>query len=97
MRFRVISVRVQYGSVRVNQFLINYACHAKTSNFIENFGSGMVRFGSIRFSGPLSGEHISDVELSIGSGRSIRISGLRSVLSYLLLLKKPSKTILTKY
>ena len=33
----------------------------KNNNSVENFGSGMVRFGSIRVSDPLSGEPISDV------------------------------------
>ena len=69
--------RVWFSSGRfwVNQFLVKYACHAKTSNFVENFGSGMVRFGAIQVSGQLSG---------VGSGmdpsRSVRISGLGSVL-----------------
>jgi len=67
------------GGFWVNQFLIKYACHAKTSNFVENFSSGMIRFGSIRVSNPLSGEHISDVESSMGPGLSIRVSGLGSV------------------
>jgi len=44
----------------------------------------MVRFGSIRISGPLSGEHISGVGSDMGPGRSIRILGLGSVLSDLL-------------
>jgi len=75
--------RVWFGSgrFRVNQFLVKYTLHCKTSNFVENFGSGMVRFGSIRVSGPLSGEHISGVGSGMGSGRSVRISGLWSVLS----------------
>jgi len=49
--------RVWFSSDRfwVNQFLMKCAHHAKTSNFVENLGSGMVRAGSIR----VSGEHIS--------------------------------------
>ena len=74
--------RVWFGSgrVRVNQFLVKYTRHTKTSNFVKNFGSGMVRFGSIRVSGPLSGEHISGVGSGMGPGRSVRVSGLGSVL-----------------
>ena len=75
MRFRVVSVWIGYGSVRVNQFLVKYVCHAKTSN-----GSGMVRFGSIRVSGPLSREHISDVGSGMDPGRSVQVSDLGSVL-----------------
>ena len=69
--------RVWFGSGRVwvNQFLIKYNRHAKRSNFVKNFGSGMVRFGSIRISGPLSGEHISSVGSGMGPGRSVRVSG----------------------
>ena len=33
----------------------------QTSDFVENLGSSMVRFGSIRVSCPLSGEYISGV------------------------------------
>jgi len=51
---------------------------------VENFGSGMVRFGSIRISGLLSGEHISEFGSDMGPGRSVRISGLGSVLPSLL-------------
>ena len=41
----------------------------------------MVRFGSIRVSGPLSGEHISGVGSGMGPGRTaVRVSGLGSVL-----------------
>ena len=40
----------------------------------------MVRFGSIRVLGALLGEHISDVGSNMGSGRSIWVSGLGSVL-----------------
>ena len=68
------------GRFRVNQFLVKYARHAKTSNFLENFGSGTVWFGSIRVSGLLSGEHISGVGSGMGPGRSVRVSGLGSVL-----------------
>ena len=70
--------RVWFGSGRfqINQFLVKYACHTKTSNFVENFGSGMVQFGSIRILGPLLGEHIS----GMGPGYSVRVSGLGLVL-----------------
>ena len=80
MTFRVVSVWVGYGSVRVNQFLVKYTHHAKTSNFVKTFGSGMVRFGSIRVSGPLSGDHISGVGSGMDPDRSVRVSGLGSVL-----------------
>ena len=68
------------GRFRVNQFLVKYARNAKTSNFVENFGSGMVRVGSIWVSGPLSGEHISGVGSGMGPGSSVRVSDLESVL-----------------
>ena len=76
------SGRIWFGSsrFRVNQFLVKYGCHAKTSNFVENFGSGMVRVGSIWVSGPLSGEHISGVGSGMDPDRSVQISGLGSVL-----------------
>ena len=79
--------RVWFGSgrFRVNQFLVKCTRHAKTSNFVENFGSGMVRVGSIRVSGPLSGEHISGVGSGMGPGHSVRVSGLGSVLPGLVL------------
>ena len=44
----------------------------------------MVRFGSIRVPGPLSGEHISGVGSGMSLNRSVQISGLRSVLPGLL-------------
>ena len=59
---------------------MKYARHAKTSNFVENFESSMVRFGSIQVSGPLSGEHISGVRSDMGLGHSVRASNLGSVL-----------------
>jgi len=68
------------GQLRVNQFLVKYTCHAKTSNFVENFGSDMVRFRLIWVSGPLLGEHISGVGSGMGTGRSVRVSGFESVL-----------------
>jgi len=77
------SGRIWFGSsrFRVNQFLVKYGCHAKTSNFVENFESSMVWFSSIRISGALSGEHISGVGSGMGLGRSVRTSGLGSVFS----------------
>ena len=66
--------------VWVNQFLVKYTCYAKTSNFVENFGLSMVRFGSIRVSSPFSEEHISDVGSGMGPGCLVRVSGLKSVL-----------------
>jgi len=74
--------RVWFGSgrVRVNQFLVKYTRHAKTRNFVKNFGSGMVRFASIRVSSPHSSENISSVGSGMDPGRSVRVSGLGSVL-----------------
>ena len=69
---------------RVNQFLVKYACHAKISNFVEKFGSGMIRFMSIPISGPLLDEHILNVESGIGPSRSVQVLGLGSVLPYLI-------------
>ena len=40
----------------------------------------MVRFGSIRVSGPLSGEHILGVGSGMGPDCSVRVSGIESVL-----------------
>ena len=60
--------------------MVKYARNAKTSNFVENFGSGMVRVGSIWVSSSLLGEHISGVGSGMGLGRSVRVSGLGSVL-----------------
>jgi len=84
--------RVWFGSgrVRANQFLVKYTRHAKTSNFMKNFGSGMVQFGSIRVSGSLSGEHISGVGSGMGLGRSVRISGPGSVLPGLSMMQFPN-------
>ena len=78
--------RVWFGSgrFRVNQFLVKYARYTKTSHFVKNFGSGMVRVGSIRVSGPVSGEHISGVGSGMGPGHSVRVSGLGSVLPSLI-------------
>ena len=71
------------GRFRVNQFLVQYVCHANICNFLENFGSDMVWFGSIWVSGPLLGEPISDA----GSGRDldclVRILDPGSILSNL--------------
>ena len=81
-----VSGRVWFGSgrFRVNQFLVRYARHAKTSDFMKNFGSGMARFGLIWISGPLSGEYISGVRSSMGPGFLVQISGHGSVLPGLL-------------
>jgi len=70
-RFSLGRVWLGLGQFRVNQFMVKYAHHAKTSKFVENFRSGMTRFGSIQVSGSLSGEHISDVGSGMSSGRSI--------------------------
>ena len=39
--------------------------------FRKIFGLGMVRFGSLRISGSLSGEHISDVGSDVGVGHLV--------------------------
>ena len=70
--------RVWFGWV--NQIWVRYARHAKTSNFVENFGSDMVQFESIRVSSPLSGEYILGVGLGIVPTRSVWVLGLGSVL-----------------
>jgi len=62
--------RIWFG-VRVNQFLVKYARHAKTNNFSKNFGSDMIRFGSIRVSEPLLSEHISDIRSGMNLDRSV--------------------------
>ena len=68
------------GRVRVNQFLVKYARHAKISNFVKNFESNMVWFGSIRISCPLSDKPLSYVGSGMSPSCSIRILGLDSVL-----------------
>ena len=62
---------------RVNQFLVKYARHAKTSNFVENSGSSIVRLWSIQVSGPFSSERISDIMSNMSLDRSFefRMSG----------------------
>ena len=59
------------GRVWVNRFLVQYACHAKISKFVENFELDMVQFESIWVSGPLLGESISDTGSGMGPGRSV--------------------------
>ena len=73
--------RVWFGSgrFRVIQFLVKYARHAKISNFVKNFRPNMVRFGSIRISDLLSGEHIPSVGSGMDPGSLVQISGLESV------------------
>ena len=68
--------RVWFGSDRfqVNQFLVKYARHAKTGNFVENSGSGMVRCGLIQ----VSGEHISGVGSGMDPDRSVQVCFARS-------------------
>ena len=55
---------------------MKYSHYAKTSNFVENFRSGMIRVGSIYILGSLSGEHISNIGSSMNPNNSIRISGV---------------------
>ena len=74
-RFGLGRVWFRSGRFRANHLLVKYAPHAKTSNFVKIFGSGMVWFGSIRVSGLLSGEHISSVGSRMGPGRYVRVSG----------------------
>ena len=68
------------GQFRVDQFLVKCTHHAKTRNFLKKFGWSMIRFRSIKVSGPLSGEHIMGVGSGIGPGCLVQVSGLRSVL-----------------
>ena len=63
------------GRLRVNRFLVQHNCYAKISNFAENFGLDMVRFGSIWVLGPFLGEHISGVGSGMGPGHSVRLLG----------------------
>jgi len=57
----------------------------QNKHLCRRFGSSMVWFASIRVSGPLSSEHISDIGSDMGLGRSVQILSLRSVLSCLIL------------
>ena len=79
-------MNLNLGRFRVNEFLSQYACHAKTSNFVENFGSSMVQFRSIRLSCPFSGQHILDIGYetrSFGSGSGSWVSFARSSIDLL--------------
>ena len=71
--------RVNFGSGRcqANQFLVQYICYAKTSDFVENFEFSMIQFGSIL--GLLLGEYSLDVGL--GCGFESFDSGFRSQVS----------------
>ena len=60
--------------------MAQYAYHAKISNFVEHFESGMVRLRSIQVSHPLSSDPISGVESGMGQGYSVWVSGLGPVL-----------------
>jgi len=77
--FSLGRVRFDSGRFRVNQFLVKCARHAKTSNFVENFGSCTIRLGSIRISGLSSDKHISDVGSDMSPGRPARVSDLSRV------------------
>ena len=55
--------------VRANRFLVQYTCHAKISNSVENFESSMVQFESIQISGLLANKHISNVESDMSLDR----------------------------
>ena len=71
--------RVLFGSgrFRVNQFLVKYACHAKTSNFVENFGSGFIRLwiGLLRVFESKLVHPIPSFGSGTDPGRSVRVSG----------------------
>lgn len=60
--------------------MVQCTFHAKVNNFVENFGSGVIRFGSIQISSPLSDESIAVVGSSMGVGvclgHSVRVLGL---------------------
>lgn len=84
------SVWFRSGEVRFGQTSVgsidcwsNTLVRKKISNFVKNFQSGMVRFGSILILGPLSCEPILDVESSTDLGCLVRVLDLESVLSYL--------------
>ena len=79
-------VQFRLGELRLGSthFFCPISLSCKKSNFVRNFGSGMVRFGSIRVSNPLSGETVLDVGQGISSGHSVRVSGLKLVLPGLL-------------
>ena len=70
MTFWGVSVWVGYGSIRIDfgsiNFLSNTLIMPNTSNFVENFGSSMILFGSIRILVLLSGEYILDIGTGIG-------------------------------
>ena len=79
-RFGLDQVSFGSGGLWANRFLVQYSYHAKISNFAKIFGSGIVQFESIRVSGSLLDEPISDVGSGMGSDRSVRISGVESIL-----------------
>ena len=60
--------------------MVQYTCHIKISDFVENFGSGMVGYGSTQVSGLLLSESISDVGSGTGPGHLVQLLDLGSVL-----------------
>ena len=77
-RFRQAHFRLV--ELQVNRFLVQYACHVKIINFGENFGSSMVRFGSIWVQGSLLSKFILAVGFSMNSSYLIWVSSVELVL-----------------
>ena len=79
---------VRFGSTSGQSIFgpIRLSCQNKQLG--KNFGSGIVRFGSIRISGSLSGKHILGAGSRMGPGRSVHILDLGSVLPGLFLIAK---------
>jgi len=71
---------VQFRSILGQSIFGQIRSYTQISNFVENFRLGIVRFGSIRILGPLSGENVSGVKSGMGPGRAVRVSDLGSVL-----------------
>lgn len=67
------SGELRFRWTRFNHFLVQYTCHTKISSAVENFGSGIGWFGSIRVSCLVSGEPFLDVGLGMDPG-SVQIS-----------------------
>ena len=76
----LIRVQIESSLDWVTFWFGQYACHAKISNFLKNFRLSIVWFGSIRVPNPLSSEPSSNVRSDMGTGRSVWILGLGSVL-----------------
>jgi len=71
---------VRFGSSSGQPMFSQIRSSCQNKQLCEKFRVGYGSFGSIRVSGPLSGEHISGVGSGMGLGSSVWVAGLGSVL-----------------